>query len=487
MSIFSSSVKSQILDPVFESASRCEFRLNNRGESYLPSMRLGNVGLQKTAGDNNFYHVGPGAASPISRISLLDGNEPLDTLRNVGNWLTFKNSLHTNSQNNNVFTKMTGSSLGWATGATGELLSGDDKAVREGQADSLGTLDLREVFPLLNSVSHLSTKLFKNLRVVIEYHTDPKALVERQLPTARTDGLAKATPLLIVDEIVDEALAASLDASMKSADFVAIEHDEVSVPQVPGITTGGAVADSAVQSVKLRVNGFQNKAVGRIMISKVYQSLDNYVYDTNAAGTDTGMRGLAQYGSKALHKEEVNITLNGRAVLTGSGITSPASMAMLCADVWGDVNCCPGSITESVGLDTKYDLFQANRKGAALVPANRPPQNWVGVNETAPRILAFGGVLDAAGTAWTTQPTAQSGVYTGNSSWIGCSLMDRVSDLQINLTRTGTPTSARTPGTPATDAPSASVGNFQALNLNVFAEVSKRLEVSGSDYKIVYV
>ena len=122
MSIFSSSVKSQIIDPVFTSESRCEFRLANRGEAYLPTMRIGNLGLLKSAQNENTYHFGPGAASVIRRIQLLDGNEELDSLRNVGQWLTFKNTLKTNSQNDNVFTEMLGGSIGWEAGATGELL-----------------------------------------------------------------------------------------------------------------------------------------------------------------------------------------------------------------------------------------------------------------------------------------------------------------------------------------------------------------------------
>ena len=47
MSIFSNSVKSQIIDPVFASNQRIEFRLANRGESYMPTMRIGNLGLKK--------------------------------------------------------------------------------------------------------------------------------------------------------------------------------------------------------------------------------------------------------------------------------------------------------------------------------------------------------------------------------------------------------------------------------------------------------
>jgi len=329
MSIFSSSVKSAIIDPVFTSASRAEFRLANRGEAYLPTMRIGNLGLLKDAQNENTYHFGPGAASVIRRIQLLDGNEELDSLRNVGQWLTFKNTLKTNSQNDNVFTELLGGSIGWEAGATGELLSNVNKQVRTGDAESLGTLDLREVFPILNSVSHLSTSLFKNLRVVIEYNTDTKALVNSQLPAATIAGLAKSVPILIVDEIVDDALVASLDKQMTSASWVAIEHDEAAVPQVPGITDAGAATDEAQQSVNLRINGFQNKAVSRVMISKVYQDLANYVYDVNPAGTSTAVKALGQYGSKALHREVFNLRCNGRQVLAGSGVTSPAAMAML--------------------------------------------------------------------------------------------------------------------------------------------------------------
>ena len=369
MSIFSSSVKSQIIDPVFHSNTRCEFRLANRGESYMPTMRIGNLGLS-TSGFDNTYHFGPGAMSVISRIQLLDGNEPIDTLRNVGNWLTFKNSLKSNSQNDNVFNNLVGGSLGWATGATGELLSNDNKTIRQsGGAETLGTLDLREVFPYLNSVSHLSTKLFKNLRVVIEYNTAYIALANGQ---SDTDTLTKTVPILIVDEIIDEALAASLDKQFQSATWTAIEHDQVGVPAVPGIPAAPAVGDVALsksQSVSLRVNGFQNKAVGRVMVSKVYQDLQNYIYGA-APG---GVKALGQYGSKALHKEEFNMRINGRNVLAGRGTDSPASMAMLCADTWGEINTLPGSITESLGLDTKYDLTDATLLPATLI--GRPPRN----------------------------------------------------------------------------------------------------------------
>ena len=123
---------------------------------------------------------------------------------------------------------------------------------------------------------------------------------------------------------------------------------------------------------------------------------------------------------------------------------------------------------------------------AGITSAGRPPQNWIGVNETHPRILQFGGSINAAGDDWTTPPTSQQGPWVGNSSWIGVGVHDRVTDMQIQLTRTGTPTSARTPGTQATDQPVSSAGNFLPMNVHVFAEVAKRIDVSGGTYKISY-
>ena len=485
MSVFSNSVKSAIIDPVFTSSQRCEFRLANRGEAYLPTMRIGNLGLLKNAAQNqNHYHFGTGAASVINRIQLLDGNEELDSLRNVSNWLTFKNSLHTNSQNDNVFNKLVGGEIGWATGATGELLATDPKVIRETTTTTeLGTLDLREVFPILNNISHLSTTLFPNLRIVMEYHTDPKALVSVQTPVAYSQ-VTKSIPILIVDEIVDEALIQSLDSQFMSASWVGIEHDQVQVPQVPGIVVTATPADNAleqIQSVNLRVNGFQDKAVSRLMVSKVYQDLTEYV-GTDTTGQLGVMNGLAQFGSRALHKEEFNMRVNGRMILAGRGVTTPAASTMLLADTWGELNICPGQNIESVGIDSRYSLSQLNRQGNAndLPVGGTPCANWVGSSLTNPRILSGGGILNGAGTAYTAGngPTAQQGHYTGNSAWYGLGVHDRVTDLQIQYQRTGNPSSA--------GGQSSSPGNYLPLNLHLFAEVSKRIDVSGGQYKISY-
>ena len=93
MSVFSTSLRTTIIDPSFHSQDRCEFRIDPRGQAFMPTLRLGNLGLKKSVNYNNKYSVGPGGLGCISRIRLMDGQEELDSLRNVGQWVTFKNAL----------------------------------------------------------------------------------------------------------------------------------------------------------------------------------------------------------------------------------------------------------------------------------------------------------------------------------------------------------------------------------------------------------
>ena len=460
MSVFSSSLQTAIIDPQFHSENRCEFRIENRGQAYMPTLRIGNIGLAKDAATNpNAYHFGAGTSSVISRIRLMDGNEELDSLRNVAQWMTFKGALKSNSQNTNVFNHLNSESQGWVYGATGELLEGrPTKQVRTGDDATTGLLDLRECFGFLNNVSHLSTKLFKNLRVVIEYvpNQSTHLLVDNQV-AANIAGLKKNIPILIVDEITDMALVSTLDRQLTQANWVAVEHDLANIPEVKnGAAPLAAVADEAVQQSQLRINGFQDKAVSRLMIAKCYENTSATGPNVNPAGGMAGtvhqVKALGGYGSKALYKEKVNVRLNGRNVLAGDGLVTPAQQTMMLSDTWGALNMCPFQNQQSVGRDTAY-------APSAL--------NIVGINRTQPSVLA---TAPGVGTG------PQQGYWISNSAWIGVPIQDRVSDLQITLERTGT----------FSEGTQSSAGNFQALNLHVFGEVSKGMTVSGGSYRIYY-
>jgi len=466
MSVFSTSLKTTIIDPQFHSANRCEFRLENRGQAYMPTLRLGNLGLLKTGASPNEYQWGAGVASVISRIRLMDGNEELDSLRNVAQWMTFKNALKSNSQNTSVFNNLGGGSQGWIYGDTGELIETHTKQVRFGGGSVTGSLDLREVFPFLNSISHLSTNLFKNLRVVIEYVPDSatQLLVNSQV-TADINGIGKVVPILICDEITDNALAAALDKKMTGAAWVAIEHDLAQVPQPAGFAASDTPSKTTVvpQRVQLRMNGFQNKSVSRMMIAKCYEDTSKTGPNVNnSSGNDKGpheVRALGGYGSKALLKETFNVRLNGRNVLAGEGLVSPAQQTMMLSDTWGALDMCPFQNQQSVGLDTVYNNYDTFATAVG-------PLNVTGINETVPSVKST--------TPGVAEP--QHGPWISNSAWIGVPIQDRVTDLQLDFGRTCTFSSGTV----------SSAGNFLPLNLHVFAEVSKAIEVSGNSYRVFY-
>ena len=453
MSVFSSSLKTAIIDPQFHSENRCEFRLENRGQAYMPTLRIGNIGLAKTGATPNAYHFGAGTSSVISRIRLMDGNEELDSLRNVAQWLTFKGAQKSNSQNSNVFNHLNGDSQGWVYGETGELLSANTKQIRAGHQSTTGMLDLRECFGFLNNVSHLSTKLFPNLRVVIEYvpNDKPHLLVE-SMRAGDITNITKVVPILICDEITDDALVATLDKQLTSANWVAIEHDLSNMPQAFN-PAGATVATTATQRVQLRINGFQDKTVSRLMIAKCYEDTSATGPNVNTSGVGLpATKALGGYGSKALHKEKFNIRLNGRNVLAGDGLVTPAQMTMMLSDTWGALDMCPFQNTESCGLDTAY---------AAA------PNNIVGINQTVPPVLT---TAPGVGTG------PQQGYWISNSAWIGVPIQDRVSDLQIDLERVGT----------YSEGTSSSAGNWQAMNIHIFGEVAKGMTVSGNSYRVFY-
>lgn len=457
MSVFSSSLKTTIIDPQFHSENRCEFRLENRGQAYMPTLRIGNIGLSKTGATPNAYHFGAGTSSVISRIRLMDGNEELDSLRNVAQWLTFKGALKSNSQNTNVFNHLNGNNQGWVYGETGELLEANTKQVVDQTVlneAATGSLDLRECFGFLNSVSHLSTNLFKNLRVIIEYvpNTSVQLLVNSQA-AADVTGILKVVPILICDEITDGALVATLDKQLTSANWVAVEHDLANMPQAFD-PAGATVATTANQRVQLRINGFQDKTVTRLMIAKCYENTAATGPNVNQPGAlgPNEVKALGGYGSKALHRERFNIRLNGRNVLAGDGLTTPAQATMMLSDTWGALDMCPFQNTESCGRDTPY-------AASAL--------NIVGINATVPSVLT---------TAPGVNTGPQQGYWIGNSAWIGVPIQDKVTDLQIDLERQGT----------FSTGTSSSAGNFQALNLHIFGEVVKGMSVSGNSYRIFY-
>jgi len=448
MSLYSTSISTAIIDPSFTSTRRCEFRIPFANQAYLPNLRLGGIGVSCDA--PTAYALGVGVASIIKRITLLDGEEEIDSLREANAWLTFKSFWRANSEAASIKIPLEGgagrgitSSITMATEVPLPMQKFANTAIQAAKNSQLfsGTVDLRSVFPILNSISHLSTNTFKNLRVVMEYETD-----QGRILTNTTKNALPLVPFLMADEITDEALIATLDKQLMAnpVRWDVIEVDRIGLAVIPDADT--AAKGAKTQNVSLQSNGFLGKYVKRICVQKSAQ--DPSLNSPTAGGVVYGFGGN---GSTSMNKEQVNMRINGRSLLAGQGYVTAGQMAMGVSDSWGEINAPPYGAIQSVGLDDA-------RTAAVNAPA--------GVADTNPSILEAG-------------ISARHAATTGQQSYCGFRIDSKVDALQLEYQRTGRFQAATA---------AARVGTASALDLTLFAEVSKVLEVMGGGvWRIAYV
>lgn len=424
----------------------------------MTNMKLGGLGLNVAAASGSVpYARGVGVAGIISRIRLMDSEQLLDELRDVNSWMCFKSFLRSNAHAADIdLPKAAGGGGRGFTSSTSQIIESTPAMEPLATTDidtSYGTLDLREVFPFLSTVKHLNTKVYKNLRVIIEWETNLSKSLQDTGAAA-----TKGTPILMVDEIMDAALVSALDKDMLSGpvEFDAVEVDKMALPEIPGIATLSPSSNvEKQQDVTLRANGFNGKFCKRMMLQKMYS-------DASLLKNGTAVRGLGLNGSVAMHKEAINLRLNGRNVLAGAGINSPARLAMSIADAYGDLNCVPYGHIESVGLDDGI---------VATAAANCP----AGVPITSPNVA----VANAGSPV-----LAQQNALVGQYAYAGFVVHERAANLAIRYVRSGhTQSTAAFP----TGTTSARGGDSEGLTLSLWGECVKTLTVNPDmSYRIDY-
>ena len=313
MSFYSDdNVKTRYIDPkVYVEAKdgkgRAVFELDANEVAYLPNMRLTNVGA--TIAAINEYNVQLGALALIKNIRLMDGKVILSQVNEFRFHRGFVNVNKPNSVCEAVTSYLECGGLGFTT--NGQTRKVSRKAIVRkadvGNVDSetnptnCAWLDLREVFPMLNSVSHLPTAVFNNLRIELEL--DATRL--NQIATAVNQELVSVRPLLAVDVLETPVVVDKLNASLQGASWLEVEHDQF---VIPATTTNGGVADQlAEQTVNVKLNGFNNKHLERLlMVKAIAPALE---LNGNA------VRGLGMYSSQACFRQDVQYRVNGRNIL----------------------------------------------------------------------------------------------------------------------------------------------------------------------------
>ena len=345
MSIYTSAIKTHIIDPVYNRSNyRAEYRLES-DTVFLSNFRLVGIGATSTGATANYSDI-TGAQGVIQQISLYDDNQLLDQLLQSQLWLSFKNYNNKNQVNmdlkQNLHKNMMGNQWGGknvGVGAVGAKISQFD--VKRGtmnvdppnfgtDATDVGWLDLKQLFPLLSNMTAIPTTVFKGLKVVVQYETDPEMFCNNttNAPFSTTEAQ------LIADEVVGDIGKSKL-GKFNGVSYVSIEHDRVRIPKI-SVSAGNLDNVNPViqQTQTVHINGFNNKTVGRCLIVKSPTEATSYK-------TGAQLNHYGKTGSKCSNKEILQIRVNGSSVLSGKGITGSNQRLAMLNDVWGTCSTIP--------------------------------------------------------------------------------------------------------------------------------------------------
>ena len=341
MSFYSSGdVATIYIDPKsFIDGNRAVFELEGHHLAYLPNMRLLDNGIFGSASD---YNELIGCDGIIRDIVLYDGRTELTRMKKFVNFRGFVNHNQSNAKAMSLRSPKTGCQLGFAVNnVTGlAVYSGRTNpatAVRNTTGKSF--IDLREVLPMLNSLTHLPSDVFANLRLEITYNIAPTEQILDDITDAIT---GMAIPILAVDVLDDATIVSKMNRGLSSIQWLELESDQVFFPQTA--TDGGAPDANVVQELNVRLDGFKGKSVERMVMIKEFADKNKYL----AGGNEP--QGFARFGSVALYEEKLQIRLNGTNLFPRGGLEGNMERLAQVVDTFGECVMIPGF--NQLDLDT---------------------------------------------------------------------------------------------------------------------------------------
>ncbi len=368
MSFYTAGIRTHYIDPINHIGNvRSEFRLD-KDRVYLTNFRLSNLGTIVSA-NNAPPNPLTGLPAMIKNIRLMDGATVLSQFRDYNDYVAWLNLQHQNSSNSSLYHNLNKTNIGRSLKFTsnGELYE------RANSLPNIGGLgawwSCREALPLLGAVSYLPTTLFQDLKLVIEWNN-------RFLDYCNAENTAvnnqNKRPILIVDEVVNETTKQQMISGFNSVAWNEIEKDIMNINGVGGFGTNtGAVVD-AVQKVEKRINGYNNKRVGKILFKN--RSVD--AGDLNGVDTVAG----GSVGSKSQLNQKINIRVNGVPMFPFDGVDNDGFRLALTNDMFGAYSMYPsgnimalgagGLIVNEAGSDGRIDYFGVDLGGQEVRDLN---------------------------------------------------------------------------------------------------------------------
>ena len=416
-----SQLKTVYIDPESHSVFKSEFRLH--GQAYLSDLKL----LLNETSTDGIYSKAAGVYGCIKHIRLLSGGVELDSCRFANYWMAFKNINNSNKDNINLRKRLTHSSYGYelseAISFSGVRTQLNQSAGTTASSETAGVLYLSEILPILDEIVVINTStVFPDLRIVIEYNTDEKLKKD-----VITNASTISEPILMCSEVLSQSDIAS-SAKMDGLQWDTIEVDQFIVD---------AVGAGKVQSGVHKLNGFDNKMLSRVLMTKQTLPLSHNMLADNASSLGFGV-----YNSFVQFKEQINFNINSKPVFL-EPLEEQGQKAQLLSDTWGKCNIIPYGNVGSQGLDTQ-GATALNRIGGPVLQGNGYP-----------------------------------GYEIGTQDFVGFSVSKRVNNLEVSYGRTG-PTDA------GMDGSSALKAQNDSLLIKVYAEVRKQVEIKNGKILISY-
>ena len=331
MAYYTSAIQTEVINPVYnQSKYRSEFRLD-QDMLYTPFMRVLNLGVLGTSGsfsDNRKYNLLTGVGGVVRNIFLYDGKEIIDQVLNYKDYGAFKNFNTFNSNNQDVAKNLKKHGLGFVydtdtfTPATSVVrtqikqynpVTGGHIPTDSDATSPTGYLDLRDCLPILKSLEFVSSAVFKNLKIVIEY--DTTNVLTTGGGTDTSNPSATTVPILVVDKVVDEAFVSKWLAGFSGVTWGCVELESVQL-------------GSGVASKKYRLNGFTDKTLNTLLLQKKPTTTISDDYKSS--------------GSISLVGESIQVTVNGSNILPDDGVTASNQRLALLTDTMGNCNIFAG-------------------------------------------------------------------------------------------------------------------------------------------------